>query len=114
MLREQVNVTRIEPLRFVETRLALIPPALPTCHVGEVFRDAAAIREELTRLLEKTRAGVVILQASVVIIALGQDGLAEIGLKPEGSFGGLPCFFPQSGRWLKTERNVTNGVDIRE
>src|SRR5262249_38660240 len=69
---------------------------------------------ELTCLLEITRAGVVILQASVVIIALGQDGLAEIGLKREGGFGGLPYFFSQGGRWLKTERNITNGVDIRE
>ena len=49
-----------------------------------------------------------------MIIALGQDGLTEIGLKREGGFGRLACFLSEGGCWLKTERNITNGVDIRE
>src|SRR5262249_62237292 len=61
VLREQVNVARVESFSFVEIGLTLIPLASPACDIGKIFRDPAAIREELTRLLEITRAGVIIL-----------------------------------------------------
>ena len=81
MLGEEVNIARVEPLGFVEVRLAPLPLASPSCDVGQRFRNAAVIGQELTCLLKVTHRGVVILQASVVVIALSQQRLAEIGLK---------------------------------
>src|SRR5262249_35975592 len=114
VLREQVNVARVESFSFVEIGLALIPLASSACDIGKVFRDPAAIRKELTRLLEITRAIVVLLQAGVMIIALGQHGLAQIGLKRERGFGRLSCFLPQRGGRLNAQCNIPNGVNIRE
>src|SRR6266446_10105617 len=54
---EQVNVARIEPLGFVEIRFASVPLASPPCNVGQRLRYPAAIREELTCLLEVTHRG---------------------------------------------------------
>src|SRR5882724_5996637 len=81
VLSEQVNVARIEPLGFVEIRLAPVPLAPPPRDIGQRFRNPAAIGQELTCLFKVTHCGVVILQASVIVLALGQHGLAEIGLK---------------------------------
>src|SRR5215468_82524 len=114
MLVEQVNIARIEPLRFVEMRLTLVPPASPACDISEELRNSTAIGQQLTRLLEITHGGVIILQAGVVIIALGEDGLAEIRLKREGGFGGLPRLFPQSDCWLKILCQIAARIDERE
>ncbi len=43
VLGEEVSVARVEPLGFVEVRLALVPLASPSCDVGQRFRDAAVI-----------------------------------------------------------------------
>src|SRR5205807_6691739 len=102
LLGEYGNVARIEPLGFVEVRLAPVPLASPPRDIGQRFRNPAAIRQELTCLLKVTHCSVVILQAGVVVIALGYYGLAEIGLKSERSFGCLPRFFTEGDRWLKT------------
>ena len=101
MLSEQVNVARVEPLGFVEVRLAPVPLASPSRDIGQRLRNPAAIGQELTCLLKVTHRGVVILQAGVVIISLGQYGLAEIGLKSERGFGCLPRLFTKGDRWLK-------------
>ena len=96
MLGEQINIARVEPLGFVEVRLAPVPLASPARDIGQRFRNPAAIGQELTCLLKVTHRGVVILQAGIVVISLGQYGLAEIGLKSERGFGCLPCLFTKS------------------
>ena len=70
VLGEEVGIARVEPLGFVEVRLAPLPLAAPSCDVGQRFWDAAVIGQELTCLLKITYRGVVILQATVVVIAL--------------------------------------------
>ena len=102
MLGEQVNVARVEPLGFVEVDFALVPLASPPLDISQRFRNPTAIGQKRTCLLKVTHRGVVILQAGVVVIALGQYGLAEIGLKSERGFGCLPCLFTQRDRWLKS------------
>src|SRR6266853_4741555 len=97
VLGEQVDVARVEPLGFVEERLAPLPQAAPPCAIGQRFRNPAAIGQERTCLLIVTQGGVVILQAGVVI-AHGQYGLAKVGLKSERGFGCLPRLFTQGGR----------------
>src|SRR5437773_12151162 len=61
VLTEKVNVARIEPLGFVEVRLAPVPLASPARDIGQRFRNLAAIRQKLTCLLKVTHGGVVIL-----------------------------------------------------
>ena len=111
MLGEEVNVARVEPLGFVEIRFAPVPLASPPRDIGQRFRNPAAIRQELTCLLKVTHCGVVILQASVVVISLGQYGLAEIGLKSERGFGCLPRLFTEGDRWLKTPCEVAARIN---
>ena len=77
MLDEQVDVARVEALGFVEVRLAPVPLASPPREIGQRFRNPAAIGQKRTCLLKVTHRGVVILQAGVVVIALGQHGLAR-------------------------------------
>ena len=102
MLGEKVNIPRVEPLGFVEVRFASVPLASPARDIGQRFRNLAAVRQELTCLLKVTHGGVVILQASIVVVSLGQQCLAEIRLKSERGFGCLPCLFSQGGGRLKT------------
>ena len=52
MLGEQANVARVEPLGFVEVRLALVPLASPPREIGQRFRNPAAIRQELDVLAQ--------------------------------------------------------------
>ncbi len=106
MLTEKVNVARVQPLGFVEVRLAPVPLASPPRDISERFRNPAAIRQELTRLLKVTHRSVVILQAAVVVISLGIQRLAEIGLKRERGFRCLSCLFTQGDRWLKSRCDV--------
>src|SRR5258707_5718701 len=61
VLGEQGNVARVEPLGFVEIRLAPVPLASPSRDIGERFRNLAAIGQELTCLLKVMHCGVVIL-----------------------------------------------------
>ena len=70
--------------------------------IRQRLKNPAAIRQELTCLLKVTHRGVVIPQAGVVVISLGQYGLAEIGLKSERGFGCLPRLFAEGDRWLKS------------
>ena len=63
-------------------------------------------------MLEVTHCCVIILQTIVVVGALGQQGLAEIRLKSERSFGGLPCLFTQRSRWLKTLCEVAARINV--
>src|SRR5882724_3119129 len=102
VLVEQGNVARVEPLGFIEVRLAPVPLASPPRDIGQRFRNAGAIGQELTCLLKVTHGGVVILQAGVVVITLGQYGLTKVGLKTQRSFGCLSRLFTQSDRWLKS------------
>ena len=111
VLGEQIDVARVEPLGFVEVRLAPVPLASPPRDIGQRFRNPAAIRQKLTCLLKVTHCGVVILQAGVVVRSLSQYGLAEIRLKSERGFGCLPCLFTQRGRWLKNLCEVAARID---
>ena len=61
VLREQVNVAWVEPLGFVEIRLAAVPLASPARDIGQRFRNPAAIRQEPTCSLKVTYRSVVIL-----------------------------------------------------
>ena len=112
MLGEQGNVARVEPLGFVEVRLAPVPLASPARDVGQRFRNLAAIRQELTCLLKVTHRGVVIFQAGVVVISPGHYGLAEIGLKSERGFSRLPRLFAEGDRWLKSEGEIAERIDV--
>src|SRR5436190_5865140 len=80
---------------------ALVPLASPSRDIGQRFRNLAAIGQERSCLFEVTHRSVVIYQAGVVVITLGQDGLAEIGLESERGFGCLSRLFAQGDRWLK-------------
>jgi len=99
VLGKDFHVARVEPLGFVKVMFALLPLAASAFELGQRLRNPAAIRQERTGLLKVTRSGVVVLQAGVVVIALGMHGLAKIGLKTERRFGGLPCLFAE-GRLL--------------
>src|SRR4029077_17226992 len=70
VLCEEVRIARVEPLGFVEVRFAPLPLATPSCYVGQRFWDATVIGQDLTCLLKITYRGVVILQATVMVIAL--------------------------------------------
>src|SRR5215510_7909162 len=70
VLGEEVRIARVEPHGFVEVRFAPLPLATPSCDVGQRFWNAAVIRQDLTCLLKITYRRVVILQATVVVIAL--------------------------------------------
>src|SRR6266478_8451400 len=106
VLGKYADVARVESLSLVEIHLAPLPLASPALDIGQRFRNPAAIRQKLTCLLKVTHRRVVILQASVVVIALGQYGLAEIGLKRESGFGCLPSLFTQGDRRLKKRCEV--------
>ena len=112
MLGQYVNIARVEPLGFVEIRLASVPLSLSPCDVGQRFRNPAAIGQELTRLLKVTHRRVVILQGGIMIFAIGQYCLAKIRLKTESGFGCLPCLFTQSNRWLQSERDVADRIHV--
>ena len=92
----RLSIARVEPLGFVEVGFASVPLASPACDIGQRLRNPAAIGQELPCLLKVTHGGVVIFQAGIMIIALGQQRLAEIGLKSERGFGGLPRLFTES------------------
>src|SRR5947207_11096293 len=101
VLAEQLDVARVQLLGFVEVRLAPVQLASPPLQKRQRLKNPAAIRQELACLLKVTHRGVVISQAGVVVISLGQYGLAEIGLKSEGGFGCLPRLFAEGDCWLK-------------
>src|SRR6266700_7202025 len=52
VLGEQENVAWVEPLGFVEIRLAPVPLTPPPLDIGQRFRNLAAIGQELTCLLK--------------------------------------------------------------
>src|ERR1700745_4542230 len=112
VLGEQVKVARVEPLRFVEVRLAPVPLASPPLQIGQRFKNPAAIWQELACLLKVTHRSVVILQAGVVVISLGMQCLPAIGLKSEGGFGCLPCLFTEGDRWLKSLLAVAGRINV--
>ena len=112
MLAEKVDVARVEPLGFVKVGFAPVPLASPPLDIGQGFRNPAAIGQKRTCLLKVAHRGVVIFQAGVVVIALGQYGLAQIGLKSERGFGCLPCFFTQGDRWLKIRCEVAARICV--
>src|SRR5437588_11373540 len=80
VLGQQVNIARIEPLGFDEVRLAPVPLASPPCDISERLRNPAAIRQQLTCLLEAMHRGVAIFYAKAVISSLGKYSLATAGL----------------------------------
>src|SRR4029077_4533618 len=99
VLGEGLHVARVEALGFVEVSFALLPVAAPPFEMGKRLRNPAAIRQERAGLFKVTHCRVVILQTRVGVIALGQPGLAKIGLKTERRFGGLPRLFTKSDCW---------------
>jgi hypothetical protein len=109
---EHGNVARVKPLRFVEVRLASGPLASPPLEIGQRFRNPAAIGQKRTCLLKVTQRSVVILQAGIVVIALGYYGFAQIGLKSDRCLGCLPCFFTESDRWLETLYDVAGRIRV--
>src|SRR5438105_14786144 len=60
VLGKQGNIARVEPLGFVEVRLAPVPLALPPCHIGEQFRNPARIRPQRPGFFEVTHRRLVI------------------------------------------------------
>src|SRR5213075_258817 len=111
VLAEQLDVARVQPLGFVEVRLAPVQLASPPLQKRQRLKNPAAIRQELTCLLKVTHRGVVISQAGVLVISLGQYGLAEIGLKSEGGFGCLPRLFAEGDCWLKIRCAVAGRIN---
>src|SRR5439155_15586453 len=101
VLREEINIARVEPLGFDEVGFAPVPLASSPCDISERFRNPAAIGQELTCLLKVTHRGVVIFQTGVVVKSLGMQRLAEIGLKSERGFGCLPRLFTEGDCRLK-------------
>jgi hypothetical protein len=81
MLSEHIDISRIESLGFDQIGLTLLPLALSAHDIGQRFRNPAAIRQERTRALKVTQRGPVILQTSIVVIALGMERLTEAGFK---------------------------------
>src|SRR5204862_8046571 len=112
VLAQQGNIARIEPLSFVEVGFAPLPLASPPCDIGQRLRNLAAIRQELTCLLKVMHRGVVIFQAGVVVVSLGQHGLAEIGLESERGFSCLSGLFAEGNSWLKTQCEVAERIDV--
>src|SRR5205823_8536362 len=107
---EQVKVARVEPLGFVEVRLAPVPLASSPLQKRHRLKNQAAIRQELTCPVKVRHRSVVIPQAGVVVKSLGQYGLAEIGLKSERGFGCLPRLFAQGDRWWKKRCAVAGRI----
>ena len=114
MLGQQRNIARVETLSFVEIGLAPLPLTSPPRDIGQRFGNLAAIRQELTCLLKVTHRSVVIFQTGVVIIPLGQYGFAEIGLKSERRFSCLPGLFAEGNRWLQSECEIAERIDVRQ
>src|SRR5215831_13393638 len=107
-----MKVARVKPLGFVEVPLASVPLASSPLQIGQRFKNPAAIWQELACLLKVTHRGVVILQAGVVVISLGMQCLAEIGLKSEGGFGCLPRLFSEGDRWLKSLVAIAGRINV--
>src|SRR4029077_6984871 len=103
---------RVKLLGFVEVRLAPVPLASSPCDISQRFRNPAAIWQKLTCLFKVTDGCVIIIQTKVVVGSRRQHGLAEIRLKSERGFGGLPCLFTQDDRWLKTLCHVAERIDV--
>src|SRR5438067_3988866 len=112
VLAEYVNVARVEPLGFVEVRFAPVQLASPPLQKRQRLKNPATIRQELACLLKVTHRGVVILQAGVVVISLGMQRLAEIGLKSERGFGCLPRLFAEGDRWWKSLVAVAGRINV--
>src|SRR5207248_7798665 len=106
------NIARVKPLGLVEIGLALIPLTSPARDIGQQFRNLASVGQELRCLLEITYRSVVILEAGVVVMPLGQYSLSKVRLKSECSLGCLPGLFSQSKRWLKTLDNVASRIHV--
>ena len=60
-MREQVNVTWIEFLSFVEISVALVPVASPSLDISEGLRNATVIGQKLVCLLKVLNRSVVVL-----------------------------------------------------
>src|SRR2546429_9600734 len=61
VLDEEVDVAWVEPLGFVEVRLAPFPLASPPLEISQVFRNPAAIGQKRSGLLKVVHRHVVIL-----------------------------------------------------
>src|SRR4051794_4856868 len=112
MLREQDDIARIEPFSVVQVRFAPVPLPSPPHDRSQRLRNAAVIREQWKCLLKVTHRGVVILQTAVMVLALGLNSLAQIGLQSKGGFGGLARLFTQSSGWLQSQRDVSERICI--
>src|SRR5262249_31453830 len=112
VVRKQPNVARVKPFGLVEVRLAPLPLTSPARHIGQGFRNTAAIGQKLACLFKVTLCGVVIFQARIVIIPLGQNCLAEIGLKSQRGLSSLSRLFAQGVRWLETPYEVAARIYV--
>ena len=63
-------------------------------------------------MLVATHRGFEIVQASVMVIALGHPGFTQIEIECERSLEGLSRFLPESGRWWKIRRVVAARIDV--
>ena len=99
---------------MIEIIVTLIPPASGSLDIGQRMKDSAIVRQKRACLLKVTHGGIVILQTRIVIIALGEHCLAQIGLKSDRSFGCLPCFFTKGVRRLKIHGVVTDRIGVGE
>jgi len=71
VLSKQVNIAWVEALGFVKVGVATLPVASGSLDIGEGLKNPTVVRQQRMCLLQLTHGGVVILEAGVVIIALG-------------------------------------------
>src|SRR5262249_15089370 len=114
MLRKQGNIARIESLSLVEVDLALLPLTSPARDIGQRFRNLAAVRKESPCLFKVMHGCVVIFQAGVVVISLGQYRLAEIGLESQRRFSSPARLLPELDCWLKSECEIAERINVRK
>ena len=65
-------------------------------------------------MLEVTHRGGIILQVGVVVITLGYQSLAKIGLESKGVLGRLPRFVPERFRSLQGNSDIADRIDVRQ
>ena len=114
VLGEQRSVAWVEALSFVEVGLALLPLTSPARDIGQRFRNLTAVRQEVTCLLKIVHRGVVLFQTGVVVIPFREYGFSEIRLESERGFSSLSGLVAEGFRWLKSECQITERINVRK
>ena len=115
VLGKKIYISWVEPLGFIEIRVASVPLAPSASNIGQRFRNPAAIGQERTCSFKITHCRVVILQGcvvdSILRLARPRPGPAE-----ESSAVSAAC--RASSRravcWLEIEREIAERINVRE